>query len=91
MDLMDTNRVAAGGRAVAGRGKSGQALQFNGDNLAVLKGSGEFNRTSVFSLACGCGPPGPGRAVIFIGRGHGQTLGVAVTNWFWRKCVLHSA
>ena len=67
MDPLDTNRVATlvdGPLPVEGR--SGQALQFNGDNLAVLKGVGDFNRTSAFSFSLWVRPAEvQERAVIF--------------------------
>jgi mono/diheme cytochrome c family protein len=51
MDRLDTNRVATlVDEPLPTGGKSGQAIQFNGDNLAVLKGVGDFNRTSAFSF-----------------------------------------
>jgi hypothetical protein len=66
-DRLDTNRVAT---LVDGplpiEGKSGQALQFNGDNLAILKGVGTFNRTSAFSFSLWVRPAETqGRAVVF--------------------------
>ncbi|MCL4177153.1 MAG: DUF1553 domain-containing protein [Verrucomicrobia bacterium] len=67
MDPRDTNRVATlvdGPSPV--EGKSGQALQFNGDNLAILNGVGAFNRTSAFSFSLWVRPAEvQERAVIF--------------------------
>jgi hypothetical protein len=67
IDRLDTNRVATlvdGPLPVAG--KSGQALEFNGDNLAILKGVGAFHRTSAFSFSLWVRPTETqSRAVIF--------------------------
>ena len=67
MDPRDTNRVAT---LVDGplpvEGSSGRALRFNGDNLAILKGVGAFNRTSAFSFSLWVRPAEvQERAVIF--------------------------
>jgi hypothetical protein len=66
-DRLDPTRAAA---LVEGpdwvEGKSGRALRFNGDNSAVCRGVGHFNRTDAFSFSLWLRPTEPqSRAVIF--------------------------
>jgi hypothetical protein len=66
-DRLDPTRVAA---LVEGpdwvEGKSGRALRFNGDNSAVCRGVGAFNRTDAFSFSLWLRPTEPqARAVVF--------------------------
>jgi hypothetical protein len=66
-DRMGTNRFAIlvdGPEPVAG--KAGKALKFSGDNSAICKGAGVFNRTSPFSFAVWIKPAEKQeRAVVF--------------------------
>ncbi len=66
-DRRDTNRVATlvdGPMEV--EGESGRALEFSGDNLAVCKGIGAFNRMTPFSFSLWVHPgEHQSRAVIF--------------------------
>ncbi|HEY0456289.1 MAG TPA: DUF1553 domain-containing protein, partial [Verrucomicrobiae bacterium] len=66
-NLVDTNKPASlheNPQLVEGR--IGKALQFSGDNQAVCKGAGEFNRTTPFSFSLWLKPmEQQGRAVIF--------------------------
>jgi hypothetical protein len=66
-DSMSTNRSASlvDGPTQA-EGKIGQALKFSGDNSAVCKGAGAFNRTTPFSFSLWLKPTEKQeRAVIF--------------------------
>jgi hypothetical protein len=66
-DRLDTNRaIALVDGPVPVQGKSGRALEFSGDNLAICKGMGAFQRTAPFSFSLWLRPTEhQSRAVIF--------------------------
>jgi hypothetical protein len=66
-DAMSTNHAAAlVDGPVQVEGRVGKALKFSGDNMAICKGAGAFDRTSSFSFALWVRPTETqARAVIF--------------------------
>ena len=65
-DRMGTNSAILVDGPVPCEGKIGQALQFSGDNSAICKGVGAFNRTTPFSFALWLKPTQQQeRAVVF--------------------------
>jgi hypothetical protein len=65
-DAMSTNAAALVDGPLQAEGRIGKALKFSGDNSAICRGAGAFDRTTPFSFAFWLKPTEPqSRAVIF--------------------------